>query len=145
MTNERFVRWQSQTMAQLSTALSLLSGLAVAGLGFLFSLLREQGFAPTGYYALFYLATLAAFFVASLAGITAVITRLLDFRLTARKVRNGSTDEPLTMFGTTASGYGKATWRLFWALVVSFTVGVLAGAAAISHVYLGGMFRAAGF
>lgn len=58
LNNERFVRWQGQTMAQLSTALSLLSGLSVAGLGFLFSLLREKDFLPTGFFALLLLCSL---------------------------------------------------------------------------------------
>jgi hypothetical protein len=132
-------------MAQLSSALSLLSGLSVAALGFLFSLLREKGFLPTGCYALLFLIALAAFFVASTTGIAAVITRLIDFRLTARKVREGPTEEPLTFFGTDASAYGKATWRLFWVLVVSFSVAVLLASVVISHVYLKGIFDAASF
>jgi hypothetical protein len=145
VTNERFVRWQANTMAQLSTALSLLLGFSVAALGFLFSLLQDKSFTPVGCYALLYLGALAAFFIASLVGIAAVVTRLLDFRLTATKVRSGSLEEPLTMFGTSASSYGKATWRLFWVLAVSFFVGVLCASVAISRVYLGSLFRAAGF
>lgn len=145
LTNERFVRWQSHTMAQLSSVLSLLSGLSVAGLGFLFSLLREKDFLPAGGYALLFLIALAAFFVASATGIAAVIARLIDFRLTARKVRQGDIEEPLTFFGTDASGYGKATWRLFWVLVVSFSVAVLLASVVISHIYLEGIFNAVGF
>lgn len=131
-------------MAQLSTALSLLSGLSVAGLGFLFSLLREKDFLPTGSFALLLLIALAAFFVASATGIGAVVTRLIDFRLTARKVRQGELGEPLTFFGTDASGYGKATWRLFWTLVVSFSIAILFTTIVISHVYLMDIIEAAG-
>lgn len=129
-------------MAQLSTALSLLSGLAAAGLGFLFSLSREKDFNPSGCYAVLFLIALAGFFIASATGIAAVITRLIDFRHTAQKVRNGSVEEPLTLFGTDASGYGKATWRLFWALVISFSIAVLLAAVVISHVYLKGIIAA---
>lgn len=145
MNQDRFVRWQGYTMAQLSTALSLLSGLSVAGLAFLFSLLREKDFLPAGFYAVLLLIALTAFFVASVAGTAAVITRLIDFRLTATKVRNGEVEEPLTFFGTNASGYGKATWRLFWVLVISFSVAVLCAAVVISRVYLKGIIDAAGF
>src|SRR5437588_7737060 len=105
MSNDRFVRWQGNTIAQFSAALSVLSGLAVAGLGFLFSLLRDEKFAPIGFYAALFLLALTAFFIAAAAGMAAVITRLLDFRLTARKIRGG-TEEPLTLFGTDSSGYG---------------------------------------
>lgn len=145
VTNERYVRWQGHTMGQLSTALSLLSGLSVAGLGFLFSLLREKNFLPTGCYALLFLIALAGFLVASASGVAAVITRLIDFRLTAQKVRQKEIEEPLTFFGTDASGYGKATWRLFWVLVISFSVAVLFASVVISHVYLKGIFDASGF
>ena len=142
MSNERFIRWQGNTISQLSTALSLLSGLAVAGLGFLFSLLGEVGFAPTGCYALLFLVALVAFFVAGVVGVAAVITRLLDFRLTARKVREDVTQEPLTFFGTDASGYGRATWRLFWVLASSFAVGVVCSAVVLFRMYLGRIVHA---
>jgi hypothetical protein len=136
MSDERFIRWQGNTLAQFSTALSLLSGLALAGLGFLFSLLRDPKFAPTGCYAALFLLALAGFFVAAAAGVLAVITRLLDFRLTARKVRNNP-NEPLTIFGTDSSGYGKVTWRLFWVLLISFGVAVVCSVIVLSRVYLG--------
>ena len=144
MNQDRLVRWQALTMAQLSTALSLLSGLSVAGLAFLFSLLQEKDFSPVGLYATLFLIALAAFLVAAATGIAAVITRLIDFRLTASKVRSGVVEEPLTVFGTDASGYGKATWRLFWALVISFSVAVLLAAVVIASVYLRGIINAAG-
>lgn len=140
--NERFVRWQGNTMAQFATALSLLSGLSIAGLGFLFSLLREKTFSPSGCYAALFLLALGTFFIASISGIAAVITRLIDFRLTAKKVRQREIEEPLTFFGTDASGYGKATWRLFWALVVSFSVAVVLSSVVILHVYLKGVIDA---
>ncbi len=145
MTNERFVRWQGHTMAQLSTALSLLSGLSVASLGFLFSLSRERSFLPTGCYALLFLVALGAFFIASASGIAAVITRLIDFRLTARKVRKEDIKEPTPFFGTDASGYSKATWRLFWVLVISFSIAVLSASIAISSVYLRRIISEASF
>lgn len=141
MNSERFVRWQGHTMSQLSVALSLISGLSVAGLAFMFSLLKDKDFSPMGLYAVLYFITLAAFFVAATSGIAAVITRLIDFRLTARKVRNGELEEPLTYFGTDASGYGKATWRLFWTLVISFSIAVLLATVVISNVYLKGIFN----
>jgi len=144
LNQDRFVRWQAHTMAQLSTALSLLSGLSVAGLAFLFSLLREKDFSPVGWYATLFLIALAAFLVASATGIAAVITRLIDFRLTASKVRNGVVEEPLTLFGTDVSGYGKATWRLFWTLIISFSVAVLLAAVVIASVYLRGIINAVG-
>jgi len=141
---ERFVRWQGQTMAQLSVVLSLVGVLALGGLGLSFSLVQQLSFNPVGCYAIFFLVASFSFLVAALSSVAATITRLLDFRLTAKKVRNGAVEEPLTFFGTDASGYGKATWRLLWSTLLFLTLSVVLLVIVISHVYLGGLLRAAG-
>lgn len=141
---ERFVRWQGQAMAQMSVVLALLSSLSIAGLGLSFSLLQQTSFKPTGCYAVLFLLALLAFFVASLAAIVATITRLLDFRLTAQKVRNGEQVDPLTYFGTDATGYGKATWRLFWCTAISPCLAIVLVAIVVAHIYLGGLINAIG-
>gem|GEM_PF-4923439 len=61
MSNDRFVRWQTNTMAQLSTALSMFCGLSVAAIGFLLSLLRENDFKPSGYHNIFFLIAMRRF------------------------------------------------------------------------------------
>lgn len=141
MGNERFVRWQGQTISQLSTALALFSGLSVGALGFLFSLLQDTSFKPTGILALLFCIAFLSLLVASISGSAAVVTRLLDFRLTAQKLRK-TNNEPLTLFGTDASRYGKATWILFWALLVSFTIGILLSSVVIGVFYLASIFCA---
>lgn len=143
MGNERFVRWQGQTISQLSTALALFSGLSVGGLGFLLSLLRDASFKPTGILAVLFLLAFLSLLVASISSCAAVVTRLLDFRLTAQKLRNMNT-EPLTLFGTDSSGYGKATWILFWVLLMSFSIGILLSSVVVGTFYLAGMFCATG-
>ena len=142
--SERFVRWQGHTMAQMSVVLALLGTLSVGGLGLCFSLLQQASFKPSGGYAAAFLLALLALFIAALSSIAATVTRLLDFRLTARKVRLGEQDEPLTYFGTDATGYGKATWRLFWCTAISLCSAVLLLSIAVAKVYLGGMISAAG-
>jgi ABC-type transport system involved in multi-copper enzyme maturation permease subunit len=144
LTNERFVRWQGQTINHLSAALVLFSGLSVAGLGFLFSLLREASFKPTGVMALLFLVAILSLLIASLSGSAAVVTRLLDFRLTAQKTRYSDV-EPLTFFCTDSSGYGRATWRLFWTLLISFCIGISLSSIVVGKIYLGEIFCAIGF
>lgn len=141
MGNERFVRWQGQTISQLSTALALFSGLSVGALGFLFSLLQDTSFKPTGILALLFCIAFLSLLVASISGSAAVVTRLLDFRLTAQKLRK-TNNEPLTLFGTDASRYAKATWILFWVLLVSFTIGILLSSVVIGVFYLASIFCA---
>ncbi|WP_339511908.1 hypothetical protein [Pseudomonas sp. RL_15y_Pfl2_60] len=143
MTNERFVRWQGQTISQLSTALALFSGLSVAGLGFLFSLVHETSFKPTGVVAALYLLAILSLFIGTIAGSTAVVTRLLDFRLTAKKTINTSY-EPLTLFGANATTLGKATWVSFWVLLISFTIGILLSSLVIGSIYLSDIFCSIG-
>lgn len=145
MSNERFVRWQSQTIAQLSVALSVFSGLSVAGFGFLLSLLQNQSFKPKGCLAIVFLAALGFFFTAAALSIVALVTRLIDFRLTAQKVRKDPSSEPLTFFGTDATGYGKATWRLFWSMLVLFSLAIILSAYVVLNVYLGSFLETAGF
>ncbi|CAE6886522.1 conserved protein of unknown function [Pseudomonas marincola] len=62
----------------------MFSGLSVGGLGFLFSLLRDASFKPTGILALLFLLAFLSLLVASISGSAAVVTRLFDFRLTAQ-------------------------------------------------------------
>jgi len=57
--------------------------------------------------------------------------------LTARGIRSGVGVEPLTLFGSDTTGYGSATWRLFWTLVVSFAVAVTSTAIVLARLYLG--------
>jgi hypothetical protein len=145
MSSERFVRWQTQTIAQLSGAFSLFAALSIGGLGFTFSLLGRENFVPVGCYAVAFLLSMVCFFVASACSVAATVTRLLDFRLTAQKVRNDDGFEPITFFGTDANGYGRATWRLFWVMLATFSIGVLLLGAVIANAYLCGFINAAGF
>ncbi|HHM7086024.1 hypothetical protein ACP0I7_29685 [Pseudomonas aeruginosa] len=142
--SERFVRWQSHTMAQMSVVLALLGTLSLGGLGLCFSLLQQSTFKPVGCYAIAFLLALLCLFVASLASITATVTRLLDFRLTAQKIRSREQEEPLTYFGTDANGYGKATWRLFWFTVVSLCIAVVFLSIVVVKIYLSGLLNATG-
>jgi hypothetical protein len=131
-------------MAQMSVVLALLGTLSVGGLGLCFSLLQQALFKPVGWYAVAFLLALLSLLVASIASITATITRLLDFRLTAQKVRKGEEEEPLTYFGTDASGYGKATWRLLWSTAVSLCIAVVLLSIVSANLYLGRLLNAAG-
>lgn len=141
---DRFIRWQSHTLSQLSITLSLLSALSVGGLGLGLALLQKEGYEPHGVFAKLFLLALAMLLIASLSSVAATITRLLDFRLTAKKVRNGDISEPLTMFGTDSNGWGRATWRLFWCTAVALIIAIACLCVSISQVYLGPLLIAAG-
>lgn len=128
MADDRYNRWQGLGIAQLSVAIALISGLSIAALGVGFSLLQNKEFLLTTPFKCIFAASLLLLLIAVLLSCGAVITRLLDFRLTARKVRkdsNSNYDKPLTIFWLGPNGYGRATWGLFWTSCFAFSVGVV--------------------
>jgi uncharacterized membrane protein YbhN (UPF0104 family) len=149
-TSERFVRWQEISRGQLSHAISLIFGLATAALGFETSLLLNEKFAPTECWQncfFFFSFLLLACSIA--VGIAAVVTRLCDFRLTARIVRARSNAEKLkkpkseikdrSKFKKArryAKQLGKRTWWLFQLQIGSFAAGIALAAIVILSVLL---------
>jgi len=118
----RYIRWQGLAINQLSIAVSLISGLSAAGIGFGVSQLGGE----SGISIYLVLASIFMLGLAALCSAGAVVTRLLDFRLTARKVRKDEKpdyDKPLKIFLKDKEEYGRATWRLFWVGQISFLLG----------------------
>lgn len=127
MVDTRYTRWQGLAIAQLSLAVALISGLSVASLGVAFSLLQNKEFLPCGLFKSLFAWSFAFLVFAALFSCAAVIARLLDFRLTARKVRKEQKSDysrSLTIFWLGPDAYGRATWGLFWLSCLSFIVGV---------------------
>lgn len=123
----RFIRWQKQTIRQLSFAINLFAGLSVACLGFGVSFLREASFSPSQGYAILYLVSIVFLGVSVLCGVAATVTRLLDFRATAKKLRQRQADSSMVEIAVSdaeAKALGKATWRLFWILLGAWLMGV---------------------
>src|SRR3989304_1936075 len=87
MSRERFIRWQRYTIEQLTFALNLFLGLSVGALAFGLTLLRDDSFSVSGCSKVALSISLVALALSVVAGCAAVVTRLLDFRYTARKVR----------------------------------------------------------
>jgi len=138
MADERYMRWQGLGIAQLSVAVALISGFSVAGLGAGLSLLQSATFQLNVPFSWAFAASLFLFLAASFCSFGAVITRLLDFRLTARKVRKDikpGYDKPLILFRRNAEQYGCATWRLFWASCLCFAIAVVLLVASVGAAY----------
>ena len=127
MANDRFIRWQRYTIEQLTFALNLFLGLSGASLAFGISLLREESFLLTGCSKLAFSVGLVALAISVLVGCVAVVSRLLDFRFTAKTVgnKNQKSDEEAGVYRYRTKLLGGLTWRLFWLEVFSFSVGVI--------------------
>jgi hypothetical protein len=138
MADDRYSRWQGLAIGQLSVAVALISGFSVAGLGAALSLLQQEIFPLAGAWRCVFSAALGLLVTAAFLSCAAVITRLLDFRLTAREVRKKQRpayDKPLTLFGCNSEDYSRFTWRLFWPSCVSFAVGAALLVACFAAAY----------
>ena len=63
-----------------------------------------------------------------LVGCAAVVSRLLDFRFTAKAIRNDENqdaEDEAGVYRYRTKILGVLTWRLFWFEVFSFFVGVI--------------------
>lgn len=79
--NERFVRWQEYRITQLGFSINLFLGFSVASMAFVINLLLGGG---KGNAELKFV--LVVWAVSSLFGCVSTISRLLDFRYTAKKL-----------------------------------------------------------
>jgi len=138
MNDNRYNRWQGLAIAQLSVAVALISGFSVAGLGAGLSLIQKHSFVLSGWWKLAFALSQLFFVIAAFLSCAAVITRLLDFRLTARSVRKQYNPEykgPLTIFGCGSKSYGRATWRLFWLSCILLALGAVLLISSIAIAY----------
>jgi hypothetical protein len=125
--DDRYIRWQGQAITQLSVAVALISGLSVSSLAVGFSLLQNKDFVPCGAFKAMFALSFPLLLLAALFSCFAVVSRLLDFRLTARKVRKGKNPDysrPLTILWLGPGAYGLITWGMFWFGCIAFLAGV---------------------
>ena len=140
MSNSRYNRWQGLALTQFSVSIALVSGLSVSGIGVALSQRNHvavlESHIPIRLMLLF---AVIAFLCAILLSLSATISRTLDFRLTARKVRSESDknySKPLIILGCNSDDFGKITWRFFWGSLIFFAIATL-----VSALYLGLLFE----
>lgn len=125
---DSFIRWQSITIAQLTYAVNLFLGFAVAALAFQISVLLNEKFNPISWRKGAFSVSLVTLSASVGIGIWCVINRLLDFRTTARvaKMREeGKSYEDIESYRVIYKKLGKRTWVLLWWQISTFGVGVL--------------------
>jgi hypothetical protein len=139
MADDRYNRWQGLAIAQLSVAVALISGLSVSALAVGMSLLQNKEFVPPGAFNAMFVWSFPLLLLAAVSSSGAVVSRLLDFRLTARKVRKDQKpnySRSLTMFWLGPEAYGHITWFLFWLGCLAFLAGVVLLFASIWGAYI---------
>ena len=104
---ERYTRWQDYRIQHLGYCINLFLGFAVASVGFaLSSDSRTLDPAP-----ILWTASL-------IAGVAAVVSRLVDFRYTCKKIKSGDADYDLT-----TSLAGHITWISFGVQILTYCAG----------------------
>jgi len=111
---ERYVRWQGYRISQLSFSINLFLTFAIASLAYVINLKLNKIFTP--------LETLNPIIfwwsACAVLGVLATVSRLLDFRHTAKIIKDGGA------FNTFMARWaGRVTWGAFWAQIITYCVG----------------------
>src|SRR5579864_3681063 len=124
--NEPYTRWQGFRITQLGLCIGLFLTYSVAILGFSANMLVQREYSIGGFLGRLFFTSSGVCGLLSLAfGISACVTRLYDFRITARvaKTRWDSTQQDRVNKWRKISGcLGTWTWGLFWAQTVTFAL-----------------------
>lgn len=111
---ERYVRWQDYRITQLSFAINLFMGFAVASLAYAINL--KLGNTPRSSIPL---ESVIIWWSVSVGfGGIATISKLLDYRHTAKKIKDGGC---FNIF--MATWCGPVTWGAFWVQVIAYSIG----------------------
>ena len=111
---ERYVRWQDYRITQMSFSINLFLGFAVASLAYAINLkLGENTKNPELLVFIIKWWSWSAAF-----GCFAIVTRLLDFRYTAKKIRDGGSFNAFM-----AKWLGPVTWGMFWGQLITYVGG----------------------
>jgi len=110
---QRYIRWQEYRINQLSFSINLFLGFAVASLGYAINLKLESRIPDSTALPSIILWSASAFL-----GCVVTLSRLMDFRFTARKIKDGGEcNELLAMW------FGSITWDTFWGQVIAYAAG----------------------
>jgi hypothetical protein len=127
--NDPYSRWQGFRINQLSLCISLFLTFAVATLGFSINLIIQPNYSiPTCFPKVFFFFSLLFGLLSVLLGSIACLTRLEDFRMTAKVVRYRSDQDKKAEVNSWRDDYkrlGRWTWRLFIGQLVTFGLQVV--------------------
>jgi hypothetical protein len=113
---QRYVRWQDYRIRQLSFSINMFLGLAVASLGFVIKVRLEDKIP-----IVIVLLPVVLWAISVFSGCVATLSRLVDFRHTAKKIKDGG---ELNTF--IAEWSGQVTWAAFWAQALTYLIGAWA-------------------
>lgn len=128
----RYIRWQGLSIAQFTVAIGLLSAWSAGAVVYGVSVLH--GFELTHHACArgWLIGSIVVLLISSALSFLAVVSRTLDFKLTARKVRKMVLEKkgrqyarPLVFLSLSSDDYGRITWFLFTVSALLFAAGML--------------------
>lgn len=112
--HERYVRWQDYRITQMSFAINLFLGFAVASLAYIINL-KLEGKAHGN---ISIETTIIWWAISAAFGAIATMSKLLDYRHTARNIKDGGCFNSFM-----AKWCGPVTWGCFWVQVIAYATG----------------------
>ena len=131
LTDPRYVRWQGIAMAQFTVAIALLSALSISMLAAASALVLRNDLPVFGMRGISLGLSMLLLAGAVFLCLITTVSRTLDFRITARKVRE---KQRLRMFGMNSYQLGKVSWACFWSAMLLFLGGSLLFLSACTHL-----------
>ncbi|WP_316348095.1 hypothetical protein [Desulfuromonas acetoxidans] len=113
---ERYIRWQNYRINQLSFSINLFLSFAVASLAYVINLKLTNTTIVASPAELDI--TIYWWAASVVLGTLSTLSRLLDFRYTARKIKNSSECDKYI-----AKMFGKITWATFWVQTITYVIG----------------------
>ncbi len=111
---ERYVHWQNYRITQLSFSINLFLSFAVASLAYAINLKLS----PESQHQELLVFIINWWAGSAALGCVATISRLLDFRYTAKKIRDGGAFNEFM-----AKRLGPVTWGAFWGQLIAYVAG----------------------
>ena len=136
--NERFVRWQNTLRQHFTSLNNLLLTISIGVVGFSLALLNNNHFIPEHCEKFFFTTGLILTFLSIIIGIGTGLSRLIDFKLTVRKIK---TDITKSSFGEVEElkelmkVYGKVSWYLFYTQIALLGFGIVSLLIAFTVIY----------
>ena len=124
---ESSIRWQGRTIEQFGYALNLILGLAIAGIGYEITLILNKEIERAIWQNCLLSISLLVFVLSAGVALWCVVTRLRNFRATAKTARqreDGASDIELQPLRAKTKSLDELTWTLFWWQISSFAIGV---------------------
>lgn len=110
---ERYARWQNYRITQLSFSINLFLGFSVASMAYVINLLLGDAKGNDVLECV-----LIVWAISAASGCLGTISRLLDFKYTAQKIRSPN---KCNKFFAKYLGYG--TWIMFWFQILLYSYG----------------------